>query len=82
MGRPRTYIANLTASDGVETTRGLIPHKRITMGGITFAAPVALDLEVTDKGRCQVRRVGANRPVPRETGDGFLYALPGGGLTI
>jgi hypothetical protein len=47
-----------------------VPHKRVTIGGMTFDAPVAIVF----------RENGSPcRPYLQEDGNGYIYALPNGG---
>lgn len=70
---------------GTETAVGFIRHLRVTLGGVSFDAPVRLKLERTKTGRKAVvmRSVkGQNDmlPVPevgKRNGE-YVYALPGG----
>ena len=74
---------------GTETAVGFIKHLRVTFGGVSFDAPVRLQLERTKTGRMAVvmrRGKGENNmlPVPevgKRTGE-YVYALPGGFSTV
>lgn len=74
---------------GTETAVGFIKHLRVTIGGMSFDAPVRLQLERTKTGRkAVVMRSGKGQndmlPVPEagnRTGE-YVYALPGGFSTV
>lgn len=61
-----------TLSMGTETTEGFIRHKLMTVGGVTFEAPVQIE-------RHEVWR-GEYIAVARRHNGALLYALPGGNV--
>lgn len=74
---------------GTETAFGFIRHLRVTFGGVSFDAPVRLQLERTKTGRMVVvmrRGNGQNDMLPlpevgKRKGE-YVYALPGGFSTV
>lgn len=64
---------------GTETSDGFIQHKRMTVAGYTFDAPVALQRH---RGVIKSAMVNGDKyPVPMTDGGRLMYALPGGLVT-
>lgn len=74
---------------GTETAVGFIKHLRVSFGGVSFDAPVRLQLERTKTGRMAVvmrRGNGQNDMMPmpevgKQKGE-YVFALPGGFSTV
>lgn len=86
----QSYTQNRTIIGGTDTCEGVIPHKRMTLGGQAFDAPVALETKratreqpdgtVVEYAKMATKN-GSNIPL-RGTNGGYLYAMPGGSLSL